>query len=257
MTRRKSLFDAAFDTAFDFVWWVIDGENLKGRYGERRIARRLEGKTFPSGMLGASGPLGTCVRNVYVPLPDGAFSEVDVALVNEKGLFVIESKNYSGWTVGAQGAVLQPGEAERRPHQGASRRPRQRRADVLGRRLLITLRAQEGACIGTDCGRLPAGGRPPGRKTQDGRPAGRVVGQANRRGLDSASAHGQSRRGRKTCARRTREGNRTNGQRRGEPRGRVLNKQLIERLQGRFARRTGGARPRCCWARFQLGLPVL
>lgn len=102
MTRRKSLFDAAFDTAFDFVWWVIDGENLKGRYGERRIARRLEGKTFPSGMLGASGPLGTCVRNVYAPLPDGAFSEVDVALVNEKGLFVIESKNYSGWIFGSE-----------------------------------------------------------------------------------------------------------------------------------------------------------
>lgn len=102
MTRRKSLFDAAFDIAVDFVWRVIDGEKLKGRYGERRIARRLEGKTFPSGLLGTSRPLGTCVRNMYVPLPDGASSEVDVVLANEKGLFVIESKNYSGWIFGSE-----------------------------------------------------------------------------------------------------------------------------------------------------------
>ena len=40
------------------------------------------------------------VHNVYVP-HKGRTSELDVLMVHEKGIFVFESKNYSGWIFGA------------------------------------------------------------------------------------------------------------------------------------------------------------
>ena len=40
------------------------------------------------------------VHNVYVPHKGGT-TELDVLMVHEKGIFVFESKNYSGWIFGA------------------------------------------------------------------------------------------------------------------------------------------------------------
>ena len=40
------------------------------------------------------------LHNIYVPYR-GKTSEIDVLLVHEKGLFVIESRNYSGWIFGS------------------------------------------------------------------------------------------------------------------------------------------------------------
>ena len=40
--------------------------------------------------------------NVYVPNRNGT-TEIDVVMIHEKGTFVIESKNYSGWIVGSEG----------------------------------------------------------------------------------------------------------------------------------------------------------
>ena len=39
------------------------------------------------------------LSNIYVPYR-GKTSEIDVLLIHEKGIFVIESKNYSGWIFG-------------------------------------------------------------------------------------------------------------------------------------------------------------
>ncbi len=39
------------------------------------------------------------LRNIYVPY-NGKTSEIDVLLIHEKGIFVFESKNYSGWIFG-------------------------------------------------------------------------------------------------------------------------------------------------------------
>ena len=39
------------------------------------------------------------MRNIYVPY-NGKISEIDVLLIHEKGIFVFESKNYSGWIFG-------------------------------------------------------------------------------------------------------------------------------------------------------------
>lgn len=64
----------------------------KGRYGEYLIYKKLrkierEGARF--------------LFNVYVPV-NGQTSEIDVLLICSKGVFVFESKNYSGWIFGSE-----------------------------------------------------------------------------------------------------------------------------------------------------------
>lgn len=39
--------------------------------------------------------------NVYIPYKDGT-SEIDILVIHEKGIFVLESKNYSGWIFGSE-----------------------------------------------------------------------------------------------------------------------------------------------------------
>jgi hypothetical protein len=43
---------------------------------------------------------GFIFRNVYVEHGDGKLSEIDLLGLNSEGIFVIESKNYSGWIFG-------------------------------------------------------------------------------------------------------------------------------------------------------------
>lgn len=40
------------------------------------------------------------LTNLYIPKEDGKTTEVDVVMVNAAGIFVFESKNYSGWIFG-------------------------------------------------------------------------------------------------------------------------------------------------------------
>ncbi|SMB88858.1 Nuclease-related domain-containing protein [Desulfonispora thiosulfatigenes DSM 11270] len=40
------------------------------------------------------------MANLYIPKEDGTTTEVDVLMITEKGIFVFESKNYSGWIFG-------------------------------------------------------------------------------------------------------------------------------------------------------------
>ncbi|MCR5649676.1 MAG: NERD domain-containing protein [Lachnospiraceae bacterium] len=40
--------------------------------------------------------------NCYLPAQDGKTSEVDVIMIHTSGIFVIESKNYSGWIFGSE-----------------------------------------------------------------------------------------------------------------------------------------------------------
>ena len=64
-----------------------------GSKGENRIARKLTwSNTF--------GKPGVILNNVYVPRRDGQTSEIDLLYVTKKGIFVIESKNYSGYIFG-------------------------------------------------------------------------------------------------------------------------------------------------------------
>ena len=73
------------------IEFVIKNQGDKGAYGE----------WLTEYMFGNNNLKGYCksLHNIYVPYK-GRTSEIDVLLVHKKGIFVIESKNYSGWIFG-------------------------------------------------------------------------------------------------------------------------------------------------------------
>lgn len=83
----KSLIDKAIDSIFDAEW--------AGKRGERLCESELR-------WVRLLGRKGTVLRNAYVPKRGGGTSEIDVMFVTRKGVFVIESKNYSGWIFGSE-----------------------------------------------------------------------------------------------------------------------------------------------------------
>ena len=70
-------------------YWSVFGDS--GKYGEYRLYQYLQ--SFES--MGCK-----FLFNLYVPRDNDKTSEIDVILFHPKGLFVIESKNYSGWIFG-------------------------------------------------------------------------------------------------------------------------------------------------------------
>ena len=66
---------------------------LKGKYGEKLTEDELK-------KLSKYGIEGKIIRNVYLPKDNGETSEVDFVFITTKGIFLIESKNYSGWIFG-------------------------------------------------------------------------------------------------------------------------------------------------------------
>lgn len=57
-----------------------------GRQGEKLIIKKLEKLNIK----------GKILNNIYIPKRTGGTAEIDVMFITEKGIFVIESKNYSG-----------------------------------------------------------------------------------------------------------------------------------------------------------------
>lgn len=64
----------------------------KGRYGEYLIYKYL------SKLSGTKKYLFNC----YVPKEDGSTTEIDVILLHDSGIYIFESKNYSGWIFGTE-----------------------------------------------------------------------------------------------------------------------------------------------------------
>ncbi len=62
-----------------------------GRYGEYLIYKHLKGFEKNEGKF---------LFNLYVPKQNGGTTEIDVVLICTQGVFVFESKNYSGWIFG-------------------------------------------------------------------------------------------------------------------------------------------------------------
>lgn len=85
----KGLLDIIFDPIFDEIF----DANWKGKRGEKLTEKELKWVRF-------FGREGKILRNVYIPKGNGQTSEIDVMYITEKGIFVIESKNYSGWIFG-------------------------------------------------------------------------------------------------------------------------------------------------------------
>lgn len=81
----KGLIDTILDSIFD--------ENWVGRRGEKLTERELK-------LVNLFGRKGKTLRNLYVPKDSGDTSEIDVVYITQKGIFVFESKNYSGWIFG-------------------------------------------------------------------------------------------------------------------------------------------------------------
>ena len=81
----KGLLDVLLDSIFDANWVGRRGEKLTER--ELNLVKLLDRK-------------GQVLRNIYVPKDNGETSEIDVVFITQKGIFVIESKNYSGWIFG-------------------------------------------------------------------------------------------------------------------------------------------------------------
>lgn len=80
-----SILDKFFDKIFDDEW--------VGRRGEKLTERELK-------WVRLFGRKGKILKNIYIPKDNGTTSEIDVIYITKKGIFVIESKNYSGWIFG-------------------------------------------------------------------------------------------------------------------------------------------------------------
>jgi hypothetical protein len=73
---------------------VLTREERIGKWGEDLIEEEL---LYINEKINEKGKI---LRNVYLPKYNGETSEVDVAYITQKGIFVFESKNYSGWIFG-------------------------------------------------------------------------------------------------------------------------------------------------------------
>ena len=85
----KGLIDILTDKIVD----AIVDENMIGRMGEFFTERELD-------VVKLFGRKGKTLRNVYIPKDDGETTEIDLLFITSKGIFVFESKNYSGWIFG-------------------------------------------------------------------------------------------------------------------------------------------------------------
>ncbi len=81
----KGLIDSLLDSIFDEKW--------VGKRGEKLTERELS-------LVNFFGRDGVTLRNLYIPKGNGETSEIDLVYITQKGVFVLESKNYSGWIFG-------------------------------------------------------------------------------------------------------------------------------------------------------------
>lgn len=84
----KGIFD-------DIKMQITDPNGYLGKYGEDLTERQLN-------IVKLFGRSGVTLRNVYLPADKGETSEIDLLYITQKGIFVLESKNYSGWIFGSE-----------------------------------------------------------------------------------------------------------------------------------------------------------
>lgn len=81
------------DTIMDDILNQIFDANWIGRRGEKLTERELK-------LVKLLGRKGKILKNIYIPKDNGETTEIDVVYITQKGIFVIESKNYSGCIFG-------------------------------------------------------------------------------------------------------------------------------------------------------------
>ena len=70
------------------------GHDDPGEFGECLITYALENNNI--------GGYLKVLKNLYIPIGYGKTTEIDVVMIHRKGIFVFESKNYSGWIFGSR-----------------------------------------------------------------------------------------------------------------------------------------------------------
>ncbi|GAE25578.1 hypothetical protein JCM9140_1579 [Halalkalibacter wakoensis JCM 9140] len=83
---RDSKYEAASGNGF--IKTFFD----KGNYGEYLTYLKLQKVDGYKRIM----------TNLYIPGKDGKTTEVDLLMITETGLYVVESKNYSGWIFGSE-----------------------------------------------------------------------------------------------------------------------------------------------------------
>ena len=78
---------------FEKAAFIIKSKGDTGAYGEY-LTKYMFGSVRLNGYHKE-------LCNVYVPYKNST-SEIDIIVIHEKGIFVIESKNYSGWIFGSE-----------------------------------------------------------------------------------------------------------------------------------------------------------
>jgi hypothetical protein len=78
-----------------FIKWIKSRKaSWVGSLGEYRVRKEIE-------MIEKSSPSKyKAFHDLYIPKKDGSTSQIDHLILSEQGLFVIETKNYSGWIFG-------------------------------------------------------------------------------------------------------------------------------------------------------------
>lgn len=93
--ERKKFIRAKEQEECTFKERFSDNPESVGGFGEKLTVFELE-------FLKSKGYDGNIISNVYIPNTNGTTSEIDILFITKKGIFVIESKNYSGWIFGSQ-----------------------------------------------------------------------------------------------------------------------------------------------------------
>ena len=92
--RRKDYEEYMGSTYYQATKYPYESVmNDAGRYGEYLTYKELRCYEQQGSKL---------LFNLYVPKWNGETSEIDVVMINAKGLFVFESKNFSGWIFGRE-----------------------------------------------------------------------------------------------------------------------------------------------------------
>ena len=73
---------------FTLVMVWLGSARQKGKRGEKRVFNILS-KSLPDGFI--------VFNDIYLPLSDGTTTQIDHIVVSQYGVFVVETKNYSGW----------------------------------------------------------------------------------------------------------------------------------------------------------------
>ena len=60
----------------------------RGKRGEKIVSRRLRSALPEEYQI---------LDDIYLPLPDGSTTQIDHIVISQYGIFVVETKNYSGW----------------------------------------------------------------------------------------------------------------------------------------------------------------